>query len=133
MEDFLRRAGRAYIFGTALPDTSINIPDGSKEELLRGGAMGVRFAIEDWAACAPGLTAAAEWLAWARAPWAPQGALEAKPEEMPALQRRRLNPLGRAVAHSAWRCHTPDAATPVVLASGHGDAQRCLQLPKEFA
>lgn len=95
--------------------------------------MGVRFAIDDWAACAPGLNAPADWEAWAREPWLPQGAFEAKLEEMPAMQRRRLNPLGRAVAQSAWRCHTPDAATPVVLASGYGDAQRCLQLLQVFA
>jgi hypothetical protein len=95
--------------------------------------MGVRFAIENWAACAPGLNNQAEWLAWAHAPWLPQGALEAKLEEMPAMQRRRLPLLGRAAAQSAWRCHSPDPATPVVLASGYGDAQRCLQLLREFA
>jgi hypothetical protein len=95
--------------------------------------MGVRFAIEDWAACAPGLHTPGEWRDWAREPWAPQGLLEAKVEEMPPLQRRRLNALGRAAAQAAWNCHTPDAATPVVFASGHGDAQRCLQLLKEFA
>lgn len=95
--------------------------------------MGVRFAIEDWAAFAPGLHTPMQWREWAREPWVPQGALEAKLEEMPAMQRRRLNALGRAAAQVAWRCHVPDPATPVVFASGHGDAQRCLQLLKEFA
>lgn len=95
--------------------------------------MGVRFAIERWAACAPGLHTPAEWRAWAREPWAPQGSLEAKLEEMPAMQRRRLNALGRAAAQAAWNVHAPDPSTPVVFASGHGDAQRCLQLLKEFA
>lgn len=95
--------------------------------------MGVRFAIEDWAACAPGLHTPAEWREWARKPSTPQGSLEAKLEEMPAMQRRRLNALGRAAAQVAWNVHAPDPSTPVVFASGHGDAQRCLQLLKEFA
>lgn len=95
--------------------------------------MGVRFAIEDWAACAPGLHTPAQWREWAREPTTPQGSLEAKLEEMPAMQRRRLNSLGRAAAQVAWNVHEPDPSTPVVFASGHGDAQRCLQLLKEFA
>jgi hypothetical protein len=95
--------------------------------------MGVRFAIEDWAADAPGLHAPADWRSWARAPWLPEGALEAKLEAMPAMQRRRLNGLGRAAAQVAWGVHTPQPGTPVVFASRHGDAQRCLQLLKEFA
>lgn len=95
--------------------------------------MGVRFAIEDWAAIAPGLHTPAEWREWARKPWAPRGSLEAKLEEMPAMQRRRLNALGRAAAQVAWNVHAPDPSTPVVFASGHGDAQRCLQLLKAFA
>lgn len=95
--------------------------------------MGMRFAIEDWAAAAPGLAARPQWLDWVRAPWRPAGALEARLEEMPAMQRRRLNPLGRAAAQVAWQTHTPAAGLPVVLASGYGDAQRCLQLLKNFA
>ena len=95
--------------------------------------MGVRFAIEGWAACAPGLHTPAQWRAWAADPWAPEGALEAKLEVMPALQRRRLNALGRAAAEAAWGCHCPHAEWPVVFASGYGDAQRCLQLLKDYA
>jgi hypothetical protein len=95
--------------------------------------MDVRFAIEDWAACAPGLLAPADWRAWARDPWLPEGTLDAKLEAMPALQRRRLNALGRAAVQAAWECHEPDEDTPVVFASGYGDAQRCLQLLKEYA
>lgn len=95
--------------------------------------MGVRFAITGWTACAPGLQSPADWQAWARAPGRPRGALAAKLEAMPAMQRRRLNGLGRAAAQVAWDCHAPDARTPVVFASRYGDAERCLHLLKEFA
>lgn len=94
---------------------------------------GVRFAIEGWAAYAPGLHARAQWQAWAGAPWRPEGPLEARLEAMPALQRRRLNALGRAAAQVAWDVHLPHPETPVVFASGYGDAQRCLQLLHAFA
>lgn len=95
--------------------------------------MGVRFAIADWAAYAPGLEARAQWQAWAGAPWLPAGDLAARLEAMPAMQRRRLNPLGRSAAQVAWACHAPAAGTPVVFASGYGDAGRCLQLLQAFA
>ena len=95
--------------------------------------MAVRFALRAWAACAPGLQAPADWREWARAPRRPEGALEAKLEAMPAMQRRRLNALGRAAAQAAWDCHAPSPDVPAVFASRHGDAQRCLQLLKEFA
>lgn len=95
--------------------------------------MGVRFVIRDWAALAPGLHAPADWRAWARAPHCPQGLPEAKLEAMPAMQRRRLNALGRAAAQMAWETHAPGSGQPVVFASGYGDAQRCLALLKEFA
>jgi len=95
--------------------------------------MGVRFEIVDWAALAPGLVARADWQAWADAPWVPQGPLEARLEAMPAMQRRRLNALGRAAAQVAWDCHSPLPETPVVFASGYGDAHRGLNLLKEFA
>lgn len=95
--------------------------------------MGVRFAIAGWAACAPGLHGPAAWQAWAGAPVRPQGTLSAKLEAMPALQRRRLNGLGRAAAQVAWDVHAPAPGVPVIFASRYGDAERCLQLLQEFA
>jgi hypothetical protein len=93
----------------------------------------VRFAIKAWAAYAPGLRTPSEWQAWARSPWLPCGEPDARLEAMPPMQRRRLSPLGRAATQVAWECHTPAAHTPVVFASGYGDAARCLQLLKAFA
>jgi hypothetical protein len=95
--------------------------------------MKVRFAIAGWAACAPGLEGPEHWEAWARAPFLPQGEPAAKLEAMPAMQRRRLNGLGRAAAQAAWSVHEPAADVPVVFASRYGDAERCLNLLKAFA
>jgi len=94
--------------------------------------MAIRFAIKDWAACAPGLAASADWQAWAAAGGLPEGAVDAPLAEMPALQRRRLGPLGRMAAQAAWRCQREAGGLPVVLASRYGDAERALKLLKEF-
>lgn len=95
--------------------------------------MGVRFAIRAWAACAPGLVEPAAWRAWASAPGELQGEWAPALAVMPAMQRRRLTTLGRAAAQVAWDCHIPSPEVPVVFASRHGDAARCLDLLKEFA
>lgn len=95
--------------------------------------MGISFAIADWAACAPGLAAPSQWQDWARAPVLPSGPLEASLPEMPAMLRRRLAPLGRAAARVAWDCHGGDTGIPLVFASRYGDADRALQLMKDFA
>jgi len=94
---------------------------------------GVHFAIGGWAAMASGLHASAEWHQWAKAPWRPEGAMAPTLAAMPAMQRRRLSPLGRAAAEVAWDCHPSAGSVPVVFASACGDAARCLQLLKEFA
>lgn len=95
--------------------------------------MSVRFAIAGWTACAPGLEGPADWQAWARAPVPPLGEPGARLEAMPAMQRRRLNGLGRAAVQAAWTVHEPAPDVPVVFASRYGDAGRCLQLLKNFA
>ena len=95
--------------------------------------MSVRFAIAGWTACAPGLEGPADWEAWARAPFPPQGDPGAKLDAMPAMQRRRLNGLGRAAVQAAWTVHEPAPDVPVVFASRYGDAERCLNLLRTFA
>ncbi|WP_296353648.1 beta-ketoacyl synthase chain length factor [Ramlibacter sp.] len=91
------------------------------------------FKIRNWAACAPGLAAAAQWHQWAQAPWLPEGEHGAALTAMPAMQRRRLGPLGRMAAAVAYDCQPNDPDMPMVFASRYGDAVRALGLLKEFA
>jgi hypothetical protein len=95
--------------------------------------MGITYAINGWAACAPGLAAADDWRAWARSPRMPDGPLEAPLAEMPPMLRRRLGPLGRMAAQVAWHCQQAALGMPVVFASRYGDADRALKLLKDFA
>jgi Beta-ketoacyl synthase, N-terminal domain len=94
------------------------------------------FVIRDWAAWASTLDQRARWLAWAAdaAPACP-AATEAAPAlaDMPAMSRRRLNPLGRMAAQMAYDI-APSAegagadGCPMIFASRYGDASRSLAL-----
>lgn len=90
--------------------------------------MEFRFVIKSWAAFAPGLQHADEWQAWARAPWLPTGDETPDVPEMPAMSRRRLNPLGRMAVHVAYGAQADATGMPVIFASRYGDAARSLEL-----
>ena len=108
--------------------------DGLEEPLQGAASMGVKFAINGWAACAAGLSEPAQWQAWAAAPTRGAGGnAEAPLPQMPAMLRRRLGPLGRMAAQVAWQCQQDALGMPVVFASRYGDAERALRLLKEFA
>ena len=83
------------------------------------------FSVEAWSAFAPGLESAEAWHAWAHAPWLPVGDDVPALAEMPAMQRRRVERLGRAALQVAWRCQGEDERDlPLVFASRHGDILR---------
>lgn len=95
--------------------------------------MADAFRIQHWAALAPGLRDAADWRAWSLAPRAPLGEIEAPLSAMPALQRRRVERIGRAALQVAFDVDamgdSPDFATrPMVFASRHGDVLRSVGL-----
>lgn len=81
-----------------------------------------------WAAWAPGLTDSESWLRWLAAPFPLP--VDGKPAlaAMPAMMRRRLDPLGRVALETAYTCQADDDACPVVLASRHGEVGRSLTL-----
>ena len=92
------------------------------------------FSVEAWSAFAPGLDSADAWHAWARAPWLPVGDDVPALAEMPAMQRRRVERLGRAALQVAWRCQRDDENDlPLVFASRHGDILRTHAMLAELA
>ena len=96
--------------------------------------MDASFSVDAWSAFAAGLEDDAAWRAWARAPWLPLG--EAMPvlSEMAAMQRRRVERLGRAALQVAWRCQGDGAdEMPMVFASRHGDLDRTHRMLAELA
>lgn len=90
----------------------------------------IEFSVVDWSAWAPGLTSKEQWQAWARAPALPQGDDTPALAEVPAMQRRRIERLGRMAIQAACWCEQPDDAgqVPLVFASRHGDVARSMEL-----
>jgi len=96
--------------------------------------MSLRFTIEDWAAYAPGLHEHAAWQAWSLDAALPAGDDIPALSEMPAMQRRRLEKVGRIALQVAYWCQTAEVADiPLVFASRHGDIQRTYEMLEVLA
>ena len=92
------------------------------------------FSISAWSAFAPGLESAPAWEAWAQAPACPEGEATPALAEMPPMQRRRLEPLGRLALQVAWRCQPEvEPEVPLVFASRHGDIRRTFEMLEGLA
>jgi len=81
-----------------------------------------RFAVESWAALAPGLSTKSQWLDWFRDPQPLAGEVALDMAWMPAALRRRVNPLGRAALNVLAKCQPADPC-PIVFASRYGDLE----------
>lgn len=90
----------------------------------------IEFSVVDWSAWAPGLTSKEAWQAWSQAPALPQGDDTPALSEVPAMQRRRIERLGRMAIQAACWCEQPDdgGQVPLVFASRHGDVARSMEL-----
>ena len=92
------------------------------------------FRVDRWAAWASGLETRQAWRDWFAAP-APIP-VEGQPPlaEVPAMMRRRIDPLGRAALQVAWWAQGDAAGTmPVVFASRWGEIARSLTLLQQLA
>jgi hypothetical protein len=97
-------------------------------------SMSSRFHIEDWAAYAPGLHDQAAWKTWSENGSIPVGDDVPALAEMPAMQRRRLERVGRIALQVAYWCQTAETADiPLVFASRHGDIQRTYEMLEVLA
>ncbi|MBU6420841.1 MAG: beta-ketoacyl synthase chain length factor [Gammaproteobacteria bacterium] len=86
------------------------------------------FGIRRWRAWAPGVETGSDWEAWLAG--APAAASPVQPDvsQLPAMLRRRLDPLGRMALHTAWSCLDGVAAAQFVFASRHGSLPRTVEL-----
>ena len=92
----------------------------------------LRFRIDRWAAWAPGLSTQEQWLGWLAAPQPIESGAVAPLAAMPPMQRRRMDPLGRAALEAAFQVQ-PEPAGPVVFASRWAELARTEQLLGELA
>lgn len=102
---------------------------------MASGRGMIDIVVADWAAWAPGLHEREAWRAWAAAPYPPVGDDVPALPEVPAMQRRRIDRLGRMAVQAAWWCASPQAGAgvPLVFASRHGDVQRSFELLQQLA
>lgn len=97
-------------------------------------SMSIRFTIEEWAAYGPGLHDQAAWKAWSQNAYLPEGDDVPALSEMPAMQRRRLERVGRIALQTAYWCQTADSSDiPLIFASRHGDIQRTYEMLEALA
>lgn len=95
--------------------------------------MTARFQLEHWSAWAPGLATDADWRGWFADPQVPVGEPTPPLAEMPAMMRRRIDPLGRVALQAAYRAQGEQPTGPVVFASRWGEIGRSVGLLEELA
>lgn len=93
------------------------------------------FRVRRWAAWAPGLETQEAWSAWLAAPSWPLPAVEAVAPlaEVPAMTRRRIDPLGRAALQVAWWVQGAEPTGAVVFASRWGEIARSVGLLRQLS
>ncbi len=104
------------------------------------GPGGVVLHVEQWAAWAPGLAAQDDWRTWLQSPQPLPADAPAAPglPEVPAMARRRIDPLGRAALQVAYWVQQDlgaeaVAAMPLVFASRWGELARSVAMLQELA
>ncbi|MFT3709641.1 MAG: beta-ketoacyl synthase chain length factor [Archangium sp.] len=95
--------------------------------------MRLSFSVSTWAAWAPGLTSNEAWLAWARDPKVPVGKDTPPLTEVPAMQRRRVEKMGRLAFQVAQWAQGESKGSPLIFASRHGDVGRSKELLESLA
>lgn len=92
------------------------------------------FRVCRWAAWSPGLPTPEAWQGWLAAPtWPlPAGEGQAPLAEVPAMTRRRIDPLGRAALQVAWWAQGDAPTGPVVFTSRWGEIARSVALLRQL-
>jgi hypothetical protein len=91
--------------------------------------MTIEFTIRDWSAFAADVSGRDQWAAWAANPFLPEGDAAPALAEMPPMQRRRVDRLGRMALQVAWWCQQDRVdGVPMVFASRHGDLGRTYEM-----
>lgn len=94
----------------------------------------IEFEVTQWSAWASGLERRSDWQNWARQPFLPTGDATPPLLEVPAMQRRRIDRLGRIALQAAWWCADAQATDlPLIFVSRHGDVARSCELLEQLS
>ncbi len=92
----------------------------------------MQFSIRSWSAWAPGITTPHAWQTWAEAPTLPLSEGIPEVNDIPAMQRRRMNRLSK-MAYVVAQGIEYSAQIPQIFCSRHGDLARTIELLQQLA
>lgn len=93
----------------------------------------IDFSIACDAAWAPGIETREAWLAWSQGDIVIASSGEPALRAMPAMQRRRLGPLGKMALEVAYACLGGRENVPTIFCSRHGEVSRSVDLLQDLA
>lgn len=89
--------------------------------------LSIEFIVSGWRAWYSGISKLADWQSWRDGEKKPDGNVLADVSFLPAMQRRRLSPLSRAVFNTAYPLLL-QRDIPMLCCSVHGEAKRTYSL-----
>ena len=92
----------------------------------------MQFSLRSWSAWAPGITTPHAWQTWAEAPTLPLSEGIPEVNDIPAMQRRRMNRLSK-MAYVVAQGIEYSAQIPQIFCSRHGDLARTIELLQQLA
>lgn len=93
----------------------------------------VTFSVTADAAWAPGIETREAWRAWAKDSFRISAGAEPPLRAMPAMQRRRVGPLGKMALEVAYNCLNGRTNVPTLFCSRHGEVARSVDLLRDLA
>jgi len=93
----------------------------------------VTFSVTADAAWAPGVETRDAWREWAKNGFRISAGTEPPLRAMPAMQRRRVGPLGKMALEVAYNCLDGRTGIPTLFCSRHGEVTRSVELLGDLA
>ncbi|GAB2891776.1 hypothetical protein GCM10027180_22370 [Microbulbifer echini] len=100
--------------------------------LLHKCGLSIEFIVSEWRAWYSGISEPAEWQSWRNGGITPKENIQADVSFLPAMQRRRLSPLSKAVFNTAYPL-LQQRDIPMLCCSVHGEAKRTYALLQDVA
>ena len=92
----------------------------------------LRFCVEDWMACGPGLETREDWKAWSRGVRNSQNDIANAGASLPTILRRRISIIGQMAFRASYALSEQRTAR-FIFCSRHGESDRTLRILQSLA